>query len=213
MASRKLVIATRNKGKMEEFRAMLADLPVRLLSLADFPKVEVPPEDGDTYAANALIKARSVARATGLLTLADDSGLEVDALGGQPGVHSAYFAGEGAGDEANNQKLLGLLKDVAWKDRTARFRCVLALVKPVNPAAEGPPAFEEFLVEATCEGMIGYAPRGDNGFGYDPLFYLPEFGCTVAELPPEVKNRVSHRGRALAKLRPLLEQVVLRSPD
>lgn len=199
-----LVVATRNFGKFREFAHLLDGLPLRLLSLRDFPKLELPPEEGDTYAANALAKARAVAAATGFAALGDDSGLEVDALGGRPGVRSARFAGEEKDDAANNRKLLALLKDVPWEKRTARFRCVLALVYPA-PAAAAP--FVETLVEGTCEGIIAFSPRGEHGFGYDPLFYLPDYGCTMGELPEEVKNRLSHRARAVEKARPLLEEI------
>lgn len=199
-----LVLATRNAGKLREFAHLLRGLPMRLISLKDFPGLELPPEEGDTYAANALAKARAVAAATGLAALGDDSGLEVDALGGQPGVWSARFAGTPTDDAANNRKLLALLKDVPWEKRTARFRCVLALVYPGSPA--GTP-FAETLVEGACEGFIAFSPRGEHGFGYDPLFYLPEYGCTMAELPEEVKNRISHRARAAEKVRPVLEQI------
>ncbi|MCR4419234.1 MAG: RdgB/HAM1 family non-canonical purine NTP pyrophosphatase [Clostridia bacterium] len=202
-----LVVATGNSGKLREFAFLLAGLPVRLLSVCDFPGLTLPPEEGRTYAENALAKARAVARATGRLTLADDSGLEVDALDGRPGIHSARFAGDKAADDENNRKLLGLLDGLPLEARRARFRCVLAVLSPVRTgsAEAKEPAFEEVLVEGTCEGFIALAPRGGNGFGYDPLFYLPEYGCTLAELPEEVKNRVSHRGRAVAKALPILQ--------
>lgn len=211
----RLAVATRNAGKLREFAALLGDLPVDLVSPADYVRLELPPEEAGSYAANALTKARTVAAATGLVALADDSGLEVKALGGRPGVCSARFAGEGAGDAANNEKLLALLKEVPWEERVARFRCVLALVLPPGVELSGqaraiPP---ETVVEGICEGIIAFEPRGEHGFGYDPLFYLPAYGCTMAELSETVKNRVSHRARAFARLRPLLEQIFLPPGD
>lgn len=200
-----LILATRNPGKYREFAHLLGDLPVRLLSLEDFPGLELPREDGSTYAANALSKARAVAAATRLPALGDDSGLEVDALGGEPGVRSARYAGADGDDAANNAKLLAALKGVPWERRTARFRCVLALIYPSGSAVA---SFAEALAEGTCEGIIACSPRGRHGFGYDPLFYLPEHGCTMAELPEEVKNRISHRGRAVEKVKPLLQALL-----
>ncbi|MGB9919779.1 MAG: XTP/dITP diphosphatase [Moorellales bacterium] len=209
MERRELVIATGNSGKLREFAFLLEGLPARLLSLRDFPGLTLPPEEGHTYAENALIKARAVARATGRLTLADDSGLEVEALGGQPGVRSARFAGDKATDAENNRKLLRLLEGVPWERRRARFRCLLAVVNPAGDrGSAGEAGFEEILVEGTCEGFIQFAPRGENGFGYDPLFYVPEYDRTLAELPEEIKNRVSHRGRAVAKAIPILEALL-----
>nr|MBU4514097.1 non-canonical purine NTP pyrophosphatase [Bacillota bacterium] len=140
-----------------------------------------------------------VARLTGEITLADDSGLEVDALNGEPGVHSARFAGEPKNDEANNTKLIALLEDVPPVYRTARFRCVIALVTPDG---------DVHTAEGACEGLIILKPRGDNGFGYDPLFFVPEYDQTFAELPLDIKNQISHRGRALAKVKDLVRQVL-----
>jgi XTP/dITP diphosphohydrolase len=191
----KLVLATRNPGKVRELSQLLSPLGYEVLSLEHFPGVPEVVEDGATFRDNAVKKATAVARHTGQLALADDSGLEVDYLGGAPGVHSARFAGEGHDDRANNEKLLRLLAGVPPEKRTARFRCVVAVATP-----EG----KVLTTEGTCEGIIAEEPRGEGGFGYDPLFYVPSCGKTFAELEPEVKNRISHRGRALALMREIL---------
>ncbi|MFW5732091.1 MAG: RdgB/HAM1 family non-canonical purine NTP pyrophosphatase [Planctomycetota bacterium] len=191
-----IVVATGNPGKLGEIREVLGDLSVSVLGLKDLTPIEEPEETGRTFAENARDKAVYYAEKTNLPCLADDSGLEVDALNGAPGVHSARFAaGEVAPDAprpaidaANNAKLLNALADVPEEKRTARFVCHLAL------AADG-----EILLEArdTIEGRIARSPAGDNGFGYDPLFVVPEKGCTTAQLPPEQKNAISHRGKAV----------------
>jgi len=199
-----VVVATRNRGKLREMRAFLDELGLEARGLDAFPEVPEVEEDGATFAANALKKARTVAAATGLPALADDSGLEVDALGGRPGVYSARFAGPGASDEANNAKLLAAMAGVPPGRRTARYRAVVALVVP---PADGRPGWEETR-EATCEGEVLTAPRGTGGFGYDPLFYVPELGKTFAELTPEERQAVSHRFRALRALRPALERLL-----
>lgn len=190
-----LVLATRNPGKVREMAALLADLGVTMRSLFDVPGAPEVEEDGRTFAENAVKKAETIARFTGLPALADDSGLEVDALGGAPGVFSARYAGEGASDAANNEKLLAALAGVPAERRTARYRCVLALAAPGMPTV---------TVEGVCEGRIAEQPRGTGGFGYDPLFYLPGRGKTMAELRPEEKNAISHRGQALRRLKALL---------
>jgi XTP/dITP diphosphohydrolase len=209
-----LVVATGNRGKLQELRALLADLPLRVLGVSEV--LATPPvvvEDGATFADNAIKKARAVARATMMLTLADDSGLEVDALGGRPGVRSARFAHERATDAENNAALLaalaGLADPVTGVDERAesggfrsRFRCVLALVDPFTGGGE------PRTVEGVCEGAITRAPRGSGGFGYDPLFVVAGTDKTLAELGEDEKNRVSHRARAFAALRPLLLDVV-----
>ncbi len=192
---RTLVVATGNPGKLREIRQSLGALPVRVLGLRDLPPIDEPDETGDTFAANARDKARYYARATGVWCVADDSGLVVDALGGRPGVYSARYAadrcdpaaGRAVLDAANNAKLLEALADVGDEQRTARFVCVLAM-------ADG----ETIRIETsgTVEGRIAHAPRGENGFGYDPLFLLPDRGVTTAELPPDEKNAISHRGQA-----------------
>ncbi|MDA8096570.1 MAG: XTP/dITP diphosphatase [Desulforudis sp.] len=196
---KRLLLATRNKGKLREIQALLSDIGVEVVSLDDYPAIPEIPEEGRTFAENAIFKASEVARLTGEITLADDSGLDVDALGGEPGVHSARFAGEPKNDEANNTKLIALLEDVPPAHRTARFRCVIALVTPDR---------EVHTAEGACEGVIMLKPRGDNGFGYDPLFYVPEYDQTFAELPMDIKNRISHRGQALAKVKDLVRQVL-----
>lgn len=186
----KLVLATNNQGKVRELRELLKDLPIEILSLQDFPDLPEVEEDGDTFQENALKKAREVAGYTGLLAMADDSGLEVDYLKGAPGVYSARFAGEPKNDEANNEKLLQLLEGVPEKQRTGRFRCAIALCTPDG---------EEYVVEGTCEGVVGTSLEGAGGFGYDPLFYLPEYRQTFAQLDLGVKNQISHRGKATLK--------------
>lgn len=185
----KLLIATRNRGKKREYARLLQGLEVELIALDDLGVTKTIKEDGASYTENALLKARGYAAATGLLTLADDSGLEVDALDGAPGVLTARYAGEGATDEQRYSLLLEQLKDVPHEHRTARFRCVIALAWPDGRVE---------ITEGVCEGRITREPRGEHGFGYDPVFYVPEYGCTMAELPPEIKNRISHRARAAA---------------
>lgn len=184
-----LVVATRNRGKFSEFQVLLSDLRVRLLSLLDFPHIDLIPEEGDTYAANAEAKALAVARATGHVALADDSGLEVEALGGLPGVRSARFLGETATDAQRNAEMLVRLRDVPVDRRTARFRAVVAVAHPNGTVR---------TFEGSVEGRIAERAAGTQGFGYDPIFLLPELGRTMAELGPQEKNRISHRARAAA---------------
>ncbi len=196
---RTLLVATHNKGKLREYRELLRDLPVRLVYLDDVGIHEDVPETGSTFEENAIQKATACARLSGLLTLADDSGLEVDALGGAPGVHSKRYAGPDASDEDRIRKLLTELKGVPPEKRTARFRCVIAVATP-----EG----EVITAEGTVEGVIATEPRGHHGFGYDPVFYLPDRGCTMAELPPEEKNRISHRARAAQAIKASLLELI-----
>ena len=186
------MLATRNEGKVRELRQMLQDLPVEVLSLKDFPGVPEVEEDGGTFRDNALKKAREVSRHIAETVLADDSGLEVDALGGLPGIHSARYAGAGANDAANNAKLLKALEEVPREKRGAVFRCVLVLYSPDGRSE---------VFEGSWSGEILFAPRGALGFGYDPLFLDPRQGLTAAELTPERKNRISHRGQAFSKFR------------
>lgn len=203
-----LVVATNNRGKLAELRHLLAGLNVEVLSLQDVSRKPIQVvEDGDTFEANAIKKAREVASATMMLTLADDSGLEVDALGGAPGVRSARFAGERATDAENNAALLAAIEaldasDPARSDMKARFRCVLALVDPF--VRDGEP----LVVEGTCEGKITRTPRGSGGFGYDPLFLVEGTDRTMAELSEEEKNRISHRAQATQHLRLALEKTL-----
>jgi len=190
MAGIPLVLATRNKGKVVEMAALLAGLPFTLRYLPEFDDIPEIIEDGTTFMANAVKKATAVAAATQMLSLADDSGLEVDYLAGQPGVYSARFAGEAANDAANNAKLLALLRDVPAEQRTARFRCAIAIARPGGTL---------FTAEGECEGVIGSAGKGGHGFGYDPLFIVPAYGKSFAELDLATKNRISHRAVALQK--------------
>ena len=192
---RELVVATENPGKLREIKESLKGIEVKILSLTDLPPRAPIEEDGITFRENAFKKARVVAHHTGRLSIADDSGLEVDQLGGAPGVHSARFAGVDASDTDNNRKLLQCLEGIPSSQRRAVFRCVIAVVDPKG---------RETWVEGTCSGVIGEKERGTQGFGYDPLFIIPELGKTLAELPLEEKNRISHRGKALAALKKVL---------
>jgi XTP/dITP diphosphohydrolase len=189
-----LLIATTNAGKLAEIEAALKEFPVRILSLKDFPAAPEVVEDGATYEENALKKARTIAAFSGLPTLADDSGLEVNALGGAPGIYSARYSGDDADDARNNRKLLDELAGLPEERRGARFVCVLALSAPQG----------EWLFRAECPGRIAFAPRGANGFGYDPLFLYAPLGRTFGQLDRETKSRVSHRGLALQKLKAAL---------
>ncbi len=186
-----LVVATRNAGKLKEIRRLLDEQGVRVLGIDEFPDLPEVEEDAESFAGNAQKKAETIACLTGRLTLADDSGLEVEALGGAPGVRSARFAGEGANDEANNRRLLEELRSVPAGKRRGAFVCVMALC-----TAQGECRF----FEGRIEGEILAAPRGEGGFGYDPLFFLPQTGRTMAEIPLEEKNAISHRGQALRQV-------------
>lgn len=193
-----LLVATGNRGKLREFEALLTGVVSRVYSLVDFPDVPVVEEDGDTFLENAEKKARNAALSTGRPALADDSGLMVDILGGRPGVHSARFAGDAANDGANNFKLLRELEGIPRESRRAAFHCVIALCFPDGECR---------TFKGELAGMILDTPRGDGGFGYDPLFLVPEYGRTLAELPLELKNRISHRGRALEALKEYLREL------
>jgi len=197
----KLLIATNNPAKLREYREILRDLPLVLTSLAQEGIGLVVKERGRSYAENAISKAKAYALASRLLTLADDSGLEVEALEGEPGILSSRYAGPGASDEERNQLLLRRLQGIPWERRGARFRCAIAIA-----TSEG----EVQTVEGACEGIIAFEPRGEHGFGYDPIFYLPQYGCTMAELPPEVKNRISHRAQAAQKAKKILREMLER---
>jgi XTP/dITP diphosphohydrolase len=195
-----LVLATKNPGKIREFRALLWDLPrLRVRALDELGKLPDVVEDGKTFEDNAIKKAREIAASTGQLVLADDSGLEVEALGGRPGVYSARFAGRQGDDEANNDKLLAELSRVPDGERAARYRVVLALADPAGPLGA-----EVHLETGVCSGTILRARRGGSGFGYDPLFCPDGLQLSMAELPPEEKNRISHRALAAAKMRAFL---------
>ena len=192
-----LLIATRNQKKKKELQEILSGFDVKLLSLDDIPPLPEVEEDGLTFEENAIKKALTVARLSNLLTLADDSGLVVDALQGAPGVFSARYAGPEADDDRNNQKLLLALQNVEENKRTARFICVIALASPEGSVK---------TVMGSCEGMIRSSLQGVEGFGYDPLFIPEGYDKSFAELSPEIKNRISHRGVALNKLKPLLDE-------
>lgn len=187
---KELVIATHNQGKLQEFKELMKDLPIQLKYLADFEKMEEPEETGKTFAANAKLKASYYAKKTGMVCIADDSGLEVQALEGAPGVRSARYAGEEATDEENNQLLLHNMKFQV--KRTCRFRCALAVVQP-----DGKVLYE---TDGSCEGMLLHEPLGTEGFGYDPLFWSTELHKGMGEATMQEKNKISHRGKAIRKL-------------
>ena len=192
---KKLFLATTNQGKVREYRRLLADLPLELVTPSDIGITTDVEETATTFAENARLKAVALARESGLPTLADDSGLEVDVLGGGPGTRSARYAGEGATDADRSALVLEKMRDVPWAERTARFRCVIAYAQPDGTVK---------YCDGECQGIITLEPYGDNGFGYDPIFYLPEMDRTMAELSPEEKNRISHRGQAAGKVREML---------
>jgi XTP/dITP diphosphohydrolase len=189
---KRIVLATGNTGKLRELAAMLAGHGIDVVPQTDFAVAEAA-ETGLSFVENAILKARNASRQTGLPAIADDSGLEVDALHGAPGIHSARYAGEYATDAENMAKLLDALKSVPPEQRGARFRCAMVHVRHADDPAP-------LISEGVWPGRILDAPRGSNGFGYDPVFYVPERGCTSAELPPDEKNHLSHRGQALRKL-------------
>ena len=190
--NREIVLASNNPGKVREIAQLLADLDLSVLpqSQFDVPDVE---ETGLTFVENAILKARNAAQRTGLAAIADDSGLEVDALNGAPGIHSARYAGIGSSDQANLDKLLHALIDVPQGDRSARFQCLMVYLAHENDPSP-------LICQGTWEGRILFEPKGDNGFGYDPVFFVPTHNCSSAELPSEIKNELSHRGQALRKL-------------
>lgn len=194
--NQRLVLASSNAGKLREFHSLLADFGFEVVRQADLGVTDAD-ETGLSFVENALLKARHASQTTGLAALADDSGLVVDALGGQPGIYSARFAGQPTNDAANNAKLLEALKNVPTEQRTAHFYCCIVLVRhPTDPVP--------LIAQANWDGIILNTPQGQQGFGYDPLFYLPPQGCTAAELEAGEKNRLSHRGQALQRLRALL---------
>ncbi len=193
----KLLLATNNQAKVREYRSLLEDVPFELVTLAEAGITTVVDEVGESLEENARLKATILAAESQLLALADDSGLEVDALGGEPGRLSARYAGEGASDRDRVNYLLSRLKGVPWSSRSARFRCVIALATPRGEV--------EFCT-GECRGIITFEPKGEQGFGYDPVFYLPELGKTMAELPMEIKNQISHRGQAARKASQMLKE-------
>jgi XTP/dITP diphosphohydrolase len=194
-----VVIATRNAGKLREIQEILAPLGLKALSLIDFPEIPEILEDGQTFEENAIKKAAAVARQTCRVAIADDSGLAVDALQGRPGVFSSRYAGENATDADRYWKLLKEMADLPEGKRGAVFICAVAVASP-RGKVEG--------VRGECRGQIALAPKGSHGFGYDPVFYFPEAGKTMAELEPEIKNRISHRARALEKLKSILPKFI-----
>ena len=196
----RIVVATKNSGKIVEIREILKDLPCEVFSISDVDPAYQVAEDGQTYAENAIKKAKVAAVAAGTLAIADDSGLEVDALGGAPGIYSARFGGEHLPQSEKNKLLLHQIE--GRSDRSARFRCVIAIVSPAGTVE---------TTEGVCEGVIGTEERGTDGFGFDPIFIVPEYGKTMAELGPAIKNVISHRAKALANLRKILPGF-LRSP-
>lgn len=197
---KELIVASRNKGKVKEIKELLANLPFKVSSLLDYPHIPEIIEDGKTYRANALKKAREVAQATGKMAMSDDSGIEVKALGNAPGIYSSRFAGEGASEKARNRKLFKMLKGVPMHKRQARYRCVIAFVNSKGQ--------ELGVVQGTCSGYVTTRDMGSNGFGFDPLFLLKRYNKTFGQLPPELKAKISHRARALKKFRRLLSQVI-----
>lgn len=190
--TRRVVLATGNAGKVREINQMLAGLALEAVAQTEYGVPEIE-ETGLTFVENAILKARNAASHTGLAAIADDSGIEVDALNGAPGIYSARYAGVAASDRANNDKLLAALAAVPEAERTARFQCLMVYLAH---AADPTP----IICQGTWEGRILPAPRGANGFGYDPLFFVPTHDCTSAELPPDIKNQLSHRGQALRQL-------------
>ncbi|MFZ7112430.1 MAG: XTP/dITP diphosphatase [Desulfatiglandales bacterium] len=198
MLDRPLVLATKNEGKIREFKDLLAGFEIQIKNLRDFGPIPAIVEDGKTFDENAYKKALMTAKYLGFPALADDSGLVVDALGGAPGVHSARYAGEDASDEANNLKLLRAMEGV--ENRNAHFACVISIAVPWGPA---------LTYEGFCEGEIVHTMTGENGFGYDPVFYYPPLKKTFAQMTREEKNRVSHRGRAMTEMRDEFDKVIV----
>ena len=191
----KIVFATANEGKVKEIKEILGDFPIEVVSMKEMGITADIEENGTTFEENSLIKARALAKLTGLPALADDSGLEVDYLNGEPGIYSARYLGRDTDYDYKNNYIIDKLSGAKGEERSARFVCVISLVLPDG---------REFVERGVVEGLIGYEQKGENGFGYDPIFYLPEYGKTSAELPPEEKNRISHRGKALTAMKKLI---------
>jgi len=198
----KLLLATSNPGKIREYRFLLEGLGYEMTTLTEERIAEVITESGNSYEQNARLKAIAYAKLSQLTALADDSGLEVDTLNGEPGIKSARFAGEAATDVEKVDLLLAKLNGVPWERRTACFKCVIAIATPEDQSS---------VCYGECGGLIALEPKGENGFGYDPIFFLPELGKTMAELPPETKNQISHRARASQKARQILQQLQIQS--
>jgi XTP/dITP diphosphohydrolase len=198
-AMTRYLVASKNQGKVKEMKALLAPLMIEIVSLDETPDAPEVPETGNTFVENAVIKATAYARYYGLPAIADDSGLEVDALNGRPGIYSARFAGERASDDENNRKLMEMMRDFPDGDRGCRYVCAIAVASPERLLWTG---------EGVCKGRLLREPRGRNGFGYDPYFYLAEFGQTMAELAPATKNRISHRAQAMSKLIDYLDRMI-----
>jgi XTP/dITP diphosphohydrolase len=194
----KLLLASSNSGKIREYRLLLDNLGYQIVTLSEQGIRKIANEQGDSYEQNAQMKATTYAKLSQLITLADDSGLEVDAIHDKPGIHSARFVGEDATDADRVTKLLAMMDGIPWDKRTAKFKCVIAIA-----TAKG----ELKLCQGKCHGIISLKVSGENGFGYDPIFYLPELGKTMAELPLELKNQLSHRGQAARKARTILKQL------
>lgn len=191
-----IIIATHNKGKAKEFKSLFDEYGYNIKTLHDFPEIGEVPETGHSFSENALQKAAAISEKLNTIVLADDSGLEVDALNGQPGIYSARYAGEHGNDQKNNEKLLEELKNVSEAERKANFHCTLALVGPER---------EPLFVEGNIEGYILFEPQGENGFGYDPLFYIPTLNKSMGELTNEEKNKISHRAIAIENLKDHLD--------
>ncbi|MEI2424488.1 XTP/dITP diphosphatase [Priestia megaterium] len=193
---REIIIATKNAGKVKDFETLFSPKGFKVKSLLDFPEIEDVEETGVTFAENATLKAEAISSALNKPVIADDSGLAIDVLNGEPGVYSARYAGENKDDNANIEKVLQKLNDVPFEKRTARFHCALAIAVPGKRTE---------IVEGTCEGHILEEKRGENGFGYDPIFFVEKWRCSMAELTKEQKNQISHRANALKKLAPLID--------
>lgn len=194
----RLIIATKNDNKVREIKSILSGLNLEIISLNEMLSQFNIEETGDTFLENAKLKARQVSKLVKGLVLADDSGLEVKKLGGRPGVFSARYAGPDASDGQNIQRLLAELKDVPWQERGARFRCIMVLIDLAG---------QMHITEGICNGIISFESAGGNGFGYDPIFYIPEYKMTMAQLPLETKNRISHRAKALEEIKRILERL------
>ncbi len=195
----KIILASNNNGKIKEFREIFKDMDIELVPMKEAGIDVDIEENGETFEENSLIKARTVCKLSGCITIADDSGLEVDYLGGQPGVYSARFMGHDTSYDIKNKAIIDKLKGVSGKDRSARFVAVIAAVFPDG---------RELVTRGTMEGIIGQEPLGENGFGYDPILFLPEYNKSSAELAPEEKNKISHRGKALEKMKAALEEAI-----